>query len=75
MRMSASLSLRTSRTLDAARLCCFAAMVCVADVVMRKTAQDFPSPVSMHYNARCVSLHAFQRQLSCPVSRCRLPKR
>jgi hypothetical protein len=42
--------MRASRTSDASRLCGFAAMVCVADAVLRISADNFPSPVSQHYN-------------------------
>jgi len=47
---TACLSLRTSRELDATRLVAFAAMVTLADAVLRIAADDFPSPVSLHYN-------------------------
>lgn len=50
---TACLSLRTTRSVDAARLCAFTALLAVADAVLRIAASDFPSPVSVHYNGTC----------------------
>jgi len=47
---TASLSVKNAREADAGRLCCLGSMLCIADAVLRATASDFPSPVSLHYS-------------------------
>ena len=47
---TASLSVRNSRDSDAGRLCSLGAMLAIADAVLRVSAIDFPSPISLHYN-------------------------
>lgn len=46
----AALSLHVSRSFDAARILTMACVATVADAVMRKTACDIPSQLSLHYS-------------------------
>ena len=49
---AASLSLRVTRSFDAARLLTLACIATVADAVLRIVAEDIPSQLSLHYSGR-----------------------
>ena len=49
---AASLSIRTTRSFDAARIITFACIATVTDAVIRRVACDVPSQFSLHYSGK-----------------------
>lgn len=49
---AAALSLKVTRSFDAARILTMASMTAVADAVLRAVAHDIPSQLSLHYSGR-----------------------